>query len=578
MASVLLLPDPTLFELVDLEIDEGSSLITARARTTSPDANCPVCGQLASRVQSRYVRTLADLPCSGQGVRWLVQVRRFWCDNPACARKIFVERLPSCAPPYARRTSKQAEMLCELAFALGGKAGERIAHLLSMASSHDTLLRLMKRSATATRATPRVLGVDDFAWKKGRRYGTILIDLEAHTVVDVLPDREAATLTKWLKAHPGVQIISRDRAGAYAEGAREGAPQAQQVCDRFHLLLNLQEALKRFFERKHEQLKQIAACEHAKEIQANRAEATGPEPTPQAAKPERKNGSPVHEQERQARREKRKQRYEEVIKLHQQGASQVAIAALIGLDRDTVRHYIKAPAFPEIVRPKRTSKLDPYKNYLHERWAAGQQNVTHLIKEIRTQGYQGGASIVRDYLRDYRTTPQWKETYLQHKACQAQGKRTTPLSAREAAWLFICPPRQLTLKHVRALEPLRLQNEELGSIYHLVQDFRTMVVQRQVSVLPRWLKEAQESGIPELKSFVVGIYRDYDAVRAALSMEWSQGQVEAQVHRLKLIKRQAYGRAKFDLLRQRVLHRSGVTHQETLQKDQKKLPNQQKYV
>ena len=186
--------------------------------------------------------------------------------------------------------------------------------------------------------------------------------------------------------------------------------------------------------------------------------------------------------------------------------------------------------------------------------------------------------MIYDYLRPLRELPEWMEAYQQQKARQTQGKRSTPLSAREAAWLFICNPRKLKLRQVRELEPLRLEDEELGRVYQLVQDFRTMVTQRQVSILSRWLKEAQESGVAELKSFAAGIYRDYDAVRAALSTEWSQGQTEAQVHRLKLIKRQAYGRASFDQLRLRVLHNSGVTYQEQLRKEQKKMPNQQKCV
>ena len=250
------------------------------------------------------------------------------------------------------------------------------------------------------------------------------------------------------------------------------------------------------------------------------------------------------------------------ISAYYQLAARCASRGLLGLHRDTIRRYLAAPAFPEIVRPKRTSKLDPYKDYLHQRWATGQQNITHLVAEIRAQGYQGSATIVHDYLRAYRKHPEWLEAY-QHEIQQgARGGDSTPLSAREAAWLFVCNPRKLTLRQVWQLEPLRVQDEALARAYQLGQDFRAMVANRQVGVLPRWLQEAQQSGIAELRSLAAGIYRDYDAVRAALSSEYSNGQTEGQVNRLKLIKRQAYGRAQFDLLRLRVLHRSGRTNQQ----------------
>lgn len=264
---------------------------------------------------------------------------------------------------------------------------------------------------------------------------------------------------------------------------------------------------------------------------------------------------------RQARRARRNTRYEEVLTLHEQGASQRAIAGLLGLHRDTIRRYLAAPAFPDIVRPTRKSKLDPYKDYLHQRLLAGQQNITHLVSEIRARGYRGSATIVHEYLRPYHRHPEWLRTDQQQKQQGRRAGGSTPLTAREAAWLFVCNPRKLTLRQVWQLEPLR-NDEVLASTYHLTQDFRAMVVNRQVDVLHRWLKEAQESGIAELRSLAAGIYRDYDAVRAALMTEFSNGQTEGQVNRLKLIKRQAYGRARFDLLRLRVLHRSGRTHQQ----------------
>jgi transposase len=521
MASVLLLPDSALLALVSVEVNEEEKMITATARTTSREAACPLCQHPAHRIQSNYVRVLADLPCSGQRVRWLIQVRRFWCPNTQCKRVIFTERLPTCAPASARRTIQQAELLCEVAFALGGKAGERIAQLLSMATSHDTLLRLMRRSPPPVVTTPRILGLDDFAWKKGDRYGTLLIDQEEHKVVDILPDREAETVTTWLLEHPGVEVISRDRAGAYAEGARRGAPQARQIADRFHLLVNLQTAMIRFFERKHECLTRLAAEQLAAQDSASPAsqrEQSSEEEGEQ--KPLTKTGI-----QQQARREKRKSRYDEVMKLHEQGVSQMAIATMLNLHRDTVRRYITASAFPEIVRPHRRSKLDPYKDYLHQRLGEGEQNVTHLIAEVRAQGYLGGDTIIFDYLRSLQDAPSWMETYHQAKQRKARGTPGTPLSARTAAWLFVCNPRKLKLRQVWQLEPLRVGDEELAQAYQLVQDFRTMVTQRQVAFLGRWLKEAQESGIPELRSLAAGIYRDYEAVYGALETSYSNDHV-----------------------------------------------------
>ena len=218
-------------------------------------------------------------------------------------------------------------------------------------------------------------------WKKGHRYGTILVDLQKHQVVDLLADREAETLIAWLKEHPGVKIMTRDRSGTYADAARRGAPQATQESSRFHLLLHLQTALTRLFEHKHDLLKQLVDQQQADPPPL--AEAASSTRSPPLAQPKPLALKQVHQQARRARRQ---DRYEEVIRLHEQGASQVAIATLLGLHPDTVRGYLAAPAFPEIVRPKRPSKLDPYKDYLHQRWAAGQHTITPLISEIRALG------------------------------------------------------------------------------------------------------------------------------------------------------------------------------------------------
>jgi len=550
LATLSILPDPHLLQLEHVEVDDALNLIIATATTTASEAACPLCQQPSHRIHSHYLRTLTDLPCCGQRVKWIIQVRRFRCLNPKCSRKLFSERLPTCAPPYARRTLRQGEALSEMACTLGGKVGEWIVGLMRMDVSHDTLIRLIRRRQPEALLTPRVLGVDDFAWKKGRRYGTILLDLERHQVIDVLPDREAETLTAWLKNHPGVQIISRDRAGAYAEGARKGAPDAVQIADRFHLLLNITTAMKRLFERKHDTLKQVHEQEKALDPPVCPPVETDPPAKPLS----------VSQQQQQARQARRQSRYEEVQQLHAQGVSQRAIAALVGVHRETVHRYLQTAQFPAIVRPRRRSKLDPYKDYLHQRWGEGAHNVTHLVTELRERGYHGSATIVFDYLRPLQEQPDWLAAYQQQQRRAAAGKPTAPLSAREAAWLFVCPPATLTLAQVHQLDPLRRRDDELDQAYELVQDFRTMLTRRQLACLPRWIEEAKASGLPELRRFAEGLLRDYDAVRAALSFEYSQGQTEAQVHRLKLIKRQGYGRANFDLLRLRVLYGSGRSH------------------
>ena len=524
---------------------EGQSLFLT-VRSSKKVATCPDCAQESRKVHSRYPRTLADVSLMDYAVVLRVQVRRFFCSNGACARKTFAESFADLAVAHARRTNRQASRLRAIAKELGGRPAARESENVLMPVSRHTMLRLLRRFPIPDAPPPLVLGVDDWSIRKGRTYATILVDLQRHRIVDLLPDREAETLEAWLTAHPNIEVISRDRAGAYAQGARKGAPQAQQVTDRFHLLLNLREALKRLFERKQEVLKKEADLLH--DVLKPSENADGPSEAVTVSTPL----TPTAIQQ-QARRAQRQRRYEAVMALHRQGASQVAIAALVGLHRDTVRRYLNAPSFPEITRPGKRSSLDPYKGYLQQRWAEGERTVKRLLVELREQGYQQGETIVYDYLRTLQEQPAWMQDFQAYKKSSAHVGSYDVLSAREAAWLFVCNPRKLRIPQVIRVDHLRRVDEELELVYQLAQDFRVMVTQRQVSVLGRWLEEAKTSGIKEMHSLATGIYRDFDAVRAALRMEWSQGQTEGKVNKLKCIKRQMYGRANFDLLRQRML-------------------------
>ena len=228
-----ILPDPVLLRLLQLTTEQG---ITAVVETTASSAPCPVCGHCADRVHSRYTRVVADIPWHGVAFHLTLHVRRFFCDRSACPRHIFTERLPGVVAPYARRTERLAAWVRAVGFALGGQAGARVLSVLGVVASGDTLLRTVRRTSVPTAAPCQVVSVDDWGLRRGQTYGAILVDLERHQVVDLLPDREADTFAAWLQGQPQIRVISRDRGANFADGATRGAPQAIQVADRYHIL------------------------------------------------------------------------------------------------------------------------------------------------------------------------------------------------------------------------------------------------------------------------------------------------------------------------------------------------------
>ena len=244
----------------DMQVDEvmlDKNRLMLVLSSTQVTASYPYCSSLSARVHSRYTRTLVDLPCQERAVVLRVQVRRFFCRAAACAHKTVAEQFPALALAYARRTHRQLQRLCQMAFALGGRPAARLLNEQAMPISFSTVLRLLRHSPASSFRSPRVLGIDDFALKKGDRYGTLLVDLERHRPIDVLPDREAATVIAWLKAHPEIEVVSRDRASAYAQALTQGAPQAIQVANRYHLLVNLREHLTSFLDHKRTSLPKV---------------------------------------------------------------------------------------------------------------------------------------------------------------------------------------------------------------------------------------------------------------------------------------------------------------------------------
>jgi transposase len=498
--------------------------ITIIARPAARTAACPVCAAPSARVHSRYSRTLADLPWQGRAVSLRVRARRFRCAERACPRRIFAERLPEMAAGRARRTARLGEAQRHVGLALGGRPGSRLASRLAIPASRDTLLRLVRRrAATPAPATPRVLGVDDFAFRRGRRYGTILVDLERRTTLDLLPDREAATLGAWLRARPGVEIIARDRAGAYAEGARAGAPDAVQVADRWHLLRNCSDALQQVLDRHRAALRRAG--------KAVAAEATAAAPPPPPTKLER---------HRRARQADRDARFAEVTGLARAGRGLKAIARQTGLSRNTVRRWLARETPPDWCKGERASIVDPHVPYLRERIGQGCRNATRLWGEIRERGYPGQVVLVRAWVRRL-------EAELSGPPRRTAAPVWRPPTPRAAVRLLLADAK-LADTDTAFVDALRTE-PEVGVAADHARAFVAMVRGKDGARLHHWLDEAR--GGP-LAGFAEGLRRDRAAVEAALRLPWSTGPVEGRITKLKLVRRSMYGRGKLDLLHSRL--------------------------
>lgn len=516
------------------EIVEDDGKLVIKARATRGSACCPDCNEASMRVHSYYFRSPSDLPCGEWAIQLELQVRRFRCVNIICPRKTFAERLPDLLPVYARRTKRLTERLRQVGFALGGEGGARIARVFQIFTSPDTMLRIIKSTKLESTPTPRVLGMDDWALRKGHNYGTILVDLEKHQPIDLLPDREAETVVAWLKANPGVEIITRDRGGTYIEGATKGAPKAIQIADRWHLLKNLGDMVQKVLEKHPADLREAAKqYSSTTEKEAVVTSRTDPISTSDEEKPK------TH----------RELLFEQVMDLAKQGHTKCGIARQLHIDRRTVARYIEAGELPRHLAPQNISTVKPYLAYIERRWNEGCQDGKQLWREIQAQGYAGSYSSVR------------RAIYRHFRSADGRRVRRTidipsprPLSARQASRLLVRPPKDLTDEQIDYREVLCECCPEATEIYPLAQRFVKMFDKRQVEALDPWLDDALTSSISQLRNFAAGLKRDYAAVKAALIYEWSNGQTEGQVNRLKTIKRQMYGRASFDLLRQRVLY------------------------
>ncbi|WP_145144478.1 ISL3 family transposase [Roseomonas gilardii] len=513
------------------------ALLTIIVTPLQPQAACPICGTPSRHIHSRYDRVLHDLPWQGRPVRLLVRARRFRCLDPACSRVTFAERLAGTAPPAARRTERLDDLQRHLGLAAGGEAGARLAARLAMPISADTLLRMARRAGTVPQQRPpvRVLAVDDWAWRRGHRYGTVLVDLERNRVVDLLPDRRADSLAAWLQANPGVEIVARDRAGAYADGARQGAPDAVQVTDRWHLLRNLGDAVHACVER-----------HHGAVGRAGKAVLTQ---VPDVATPREATVVPPDTagQRIAATHTRRQAWFDEATRLYAAGASLSAMSRHLGADRKTLRRWLQVGAIPTWQQPRRGSLLDPHRDHLERRWTEGCHNAAGLWRELVALGFMGGSAMVRTWATQRRRA----DPTASRAPMLVSGKPWQPPSGRRVARLLMAEAVTLIQPDQAFVARLLEEVPALAATITAAKRLAAALRRRSSETLDDVLAAAAAT---PLADFVTTLRKDIAAVNAALSLPWTTSPAEGQINRIKMIKRTMYGRAGFDLLRARVLH------------------------
>jgi transposase len=519
----------------------GAVVISASCRAQS--ACCPRCGQESSRVHGGYSRVVADGAAGGRPVLIALRVRRFRCRQPGCPAVTFAEQAAGVTGRYCRRSVPLTAMLAGVGLELAGRASARLALLLGITVHSSTVLRLVKAlpAPEAARA-PEVLGIDDFALRKGHVYGTVLVDIATAGVVDLLPDREAATVQAWLAAHPGARVICRDRAGAYAEASRAGAPAAAQVADRWHLWHNLAGHAVKAVARHHACLSQPPPGDAVPPGTAGQqAAGHGQEPAWPAV-PGEPAGQPAAEGRLAVRT---RERHAAIHELLQAGESLHAISRILSLSRPTVQRFARAASAGELITAAGPEPgLDPFRPYICQRWNEGITSAATLHAELRQRGFTGNMRTVRRYVAPLRQA--------------AAAPAPTPVAPRPrqvTRWL-LTHPDHLPPQEQAQLSAIRASCPHIDTLARHVASFAEMMTGRTGSRdLEPWLTaiEADDSQ-PELRSFATGIRNDQQAVTNGLTLPYSSGKVEGTVNKIKMLKRQMYGRAGFALLRTRVIN------------------------
>jgi len=446
-------------------------------------------------------------------------VRRFFCKKSTCAQKIFIERLPELCDVHAQRTKRLQEALRHLGLMIGGQAGADVGSELGISGSRDTILRLVHQSERPTHPEPHIIGLDDWAWKRRLRYGTLICDLERGVPIDLLPDRTVETVSTWLEEHPTIDTISRDGSSEYASAIKKGAPQAREVSDRWHLVKNLARCVSVLLASCFAELRRAETAIEVKEKQEEpRSHSSHGHPRTRAER-----------QVQQARQAERQARYEQITALQKQGMKSAEMAAVVGMAERTVRQWLGRGDVPYSgPRKSRFSPLDPYKSYLLSRWHEGCHNGAQLERELRAKGYKGSQKAIYRCLANlelFVSSPSRRSGARDRSETKYQLNPLLALSASQATWLFFRREEDLKADEQENLQQLRQASPDLETAYQLVKEFLHMVRELTGERLEEWLGKVEASHLQAFQSFVTGVQQDKDAVFAGLTLPWSNDYV-----------------------------------------------------
>ena len=515
-------------------IEQSGGMLYVYATSSSEEGTCPYCGQKSKKVHSRYVRVIHDLSILGYGAVIHLGVRKFFCQNHECAKTTFAEQPGTEVFRYRRRTCR-----CEVAVARHGisassNSASRLLSLLGIPVSSSTVLRDLHRMHPSSYEDVREVGVDDWAWRKGVTYGSIVIDLKEGWPIDLLGDRDTDSFREWMQGHVQVGLVSRDRSTDYSSAIAALDRTVTEVADKFHRVKNIYDRFGKLIAEHYDDYRR--AVRKDEEVEEVVQESTGGK----TSKPQKTDSRDIM--------------FREVKELQSKGFKPTAISKKLGIARQTATKYCKME-----ILPARNSKLRNqyyrYDKYVEQECAKGRP-MCSVFEEIKSQGFSGSLTPFYDHYK-----------YLSdgHRGYRPKGWKPVTENHPKDNRSELIPIKALTAMVDKAIRQKDMTEEEIDTMrilntlgwfremYDATKKFHAVITGSDTAELIRWMKRFWKTSIATLKTFIIGIMKDFKAVRNTIRLNVTNGITEGYVNKLKAVKRLMYGRAGIELLKNKLV-------------------------